>query len=381
MIGLTVAVGVGWAWPTDSPLWLICVVPACFFLLLTVAIATEDDEPARPGSYIGPFVVMVLAWIGGQVLLTQETPVDGPVTDLWLPLNQLWPLGLLALGLTRWVFGKIGLAAHRRAVRRATRDRELAVILHEQRTARTVSQPSLPGRSTGYEPAHLALLQVPDHRWSYGEPTGRTESFARALVGAGLHNRFATFWSYGKEGDLVDCVVVTGRRIIPIDVEDRVQGDVTWLMADDKIRMVDHASGGYVGGPQPASVDVSEASRRIRELLTSVGIARTVDPMVVFLPTEQGIGTFEDVHWPGGVPALGIEEALRRLADDPDFDSSSEAGRIIDLLRESTGRPLATYDTATASVGQPMVLASCPACGVPYEHGMTYCLSCGQVRS
>src|SRR5690606_27160369 len=134
-------------------------------------------------------------------------------------------------------------------------------------TARAVSQPSLPGRSTGYEPAHLALVEVPEHRWSYGEPTGRTDAFARALAKAGLHHRFAIFWSYGKEGGLVDCVVVTGRRVIPIDVEDRVQGDVTWLMADGEIRMVDGATGGYVGGPQPASVDLSEASRRIRELL------------------------------------------------------------------------------------------------------------------
>lgn len=379
IIVMTLAVGIGWAWPTGSLWWLISAIPGVGFLLLTIGMSTEEDTPSGVRSTIGPFIVMMLAWFGGEVILSEVPPQEGLVTTLWLALNHLWPAALVTVGVVRWICGKIGVAARRQAVRRATVDRELAGVLHEQRIARAVNQPSLTGHSTGFEPALLALAQVSDHRWSYGEPTGRTESFVRALSLTGLHTRFATFWSYGTQGGLVDCVVVTGRRIVPLDVEDRIQGDVTWLMADGEIRMVDNATGGYVGGPQPASVDVSEAARRIRGILSEAGISRSVTPKVVFLPTEHGLGRFEDLRWPGGVPAIGLDQALSELAGDPDFESSPESDRIIELLRGSTGQPLATYDPVGVTIGQPLLLPAC-ACGVPYEEGMTYCLSCGQVR-
>ncbi|MDN5725291.1 MAG: TFIIB-type zinc finger domain-containing protein [Propionibacteriales bacterium] len=105
-----------------------------------------------------------------------------------------------------------------------------------------------------------------------------------------------------------------------------------------------------------------------------------IEPLAVFMPAEGGLGAIDAVQWPGDVPAVGLDDLLSLLRPEPDFDPTSVDGAsIIDAIRplvRATPYPDLTAPPPTESFERP----ACPACGEPYEEGLTYCLECGQVR-
>lgn len=276
-------------------------------------------------------------------------------------LVALWLPGMLVIGVARLAMRALRPAAARRD--EIDRHRR-AEVDYEQRLTREMNQldrPSAPGRMTGFEPSALEDVDLGDPPLLFGEPgaglsgSGFSQgavaagqagemNFARALRSTGALDRFATFWSVHMPAEDVgasaeyssdiDAVVVTGRRVFLIDVKNYMQGDVTWTIVDDELRMIDNPTGGYVGRARPRTRNMAFAEERVRGKMRRLGIRHSVEATVVFMPTSQGMGELDDVHWPGGVPAVDLESMLALLAKEPDFDASHpDSEHIIRVFR------------------------------------------------
>jgi hypothetical protein len=214
--------------------------------------------------------------------------------------------------------------------------------------------PTTLGRPTGFEPAVLAGVEYARGGLLHGEPggaDGRPEDvgLARALHQQGLLGRFASFWSVQVTGDLgnqearsrshVDCVLVTGRHVWLVDVKNHRQGDVTWRTEHGRLICVDNATGREVGLPSRMSRNLSLATDRLTARFARVGVHHRVVARVVFMPTEAGMGEFEDVTWPGGVPGEPLPATLAALHEEPPFEiDSTGSDTVLRVLRQLSDR-------------------------------------------
>ncbi|MFC0676130.1 nuclease-related domain-containing protein, partial [Brachybacterium hainanense] len=354
LLAATAAQAALWILPKgDIPaLWLLCAVPAAVFLALVWVLADpRDRESASLGLRIAACAILAVLWMGGLMFFTGFEGLNPVLSFVWQAGFMLWPL-LMAVGLlARVLLRRMVPAASRRDAVEANRRREIAYEQRLEREMNSQLSPTAPGRTTGFEPAALADVELGDAPFLHGVPGaglagsgfGQEQidkgqqgemNFARALARAGSLSRFATFWSVQMPDETVgastrfssdiDCVLVTGRTVYLLDMKNYTQGDVTWFVEDGHLRMVDNPTGGYIGRPREMSRNMELAASRVRQKLVDLGIRRRVEPLVVFMPTEAGLGTIDPgIRWPGDVPARGLDTVLEQLSAEPDFDPRS----------------------------------------------------------
>lgn len=205
-----------------------------------------------------------------------------------------------------------------------------------------IDKPSGPGVMTGFEPVALSGVAAPEGDLVLGTPgaglhsseftQGRIkagvkgeETFAKALVKAGLDTKFLTMWSvkipHPRFNTDVDCVLFADDIIFLIDIKYYRSGDVTYKSTVDEIYCVDNATGMAVGEPKSMSQNMKMAksifSKRVDVPLAAV---------VVFVPTDNGQPQVEDVVWPGRVPAMTLTEFLKMLKHQNRYIETSQAG-------------------------------------------------------
>lgn len=368
----TALVALLWVMPKGEwgPLWLLFAIPAVAFVLLVQKMAGgRATHESRMGIVIGFGVLLAVLWIAGSGFVGAGGSSNGALGMIWAVLSFLWPLVMIAGLLTRFILRKlVPGAVQKDAVERSkqqaearrqqaeaaqqasiaqARQREIEYERRMQREVNSQAEPTAAGRFTGFEPAALAAVEIPELPFLFGHPgAGLSGSgfkadkiakgqagelnFARALQHSGLLDRFATFWSVHMPDEEVgasatyssdiDCVVVTGTTIHLLDMKNFTQGDVTWTMEDDELRLLDNPTGGYIGKARSMSRNMALAADRVRTKFRALGVQHQVRASVVFMPTDNGIGTIDpSVRWPGGIPAESLDSALEALRAEPAF--------------------------------------------------------------
>lgn len=239
--------------------------------------------------------------------------------------------------------------------------------------------------SSGFKKANIAKGQL-------GEV-----NFAKALGAEGMLDRFATFWSLHIPGEEVgrsekyesdiDCVIVTGDSILVVDLKYYSQGDVTWRVNESgDLLSVDNATGYYVGPPRRASRNMVMAHSVVTSRAELARLPYSVYSVVVFIPTEMGMGYIEpDTDWPSGIPLVTLHDILGFLGDrpsvNPDHPDAAAAIRMFkNLIRNESywaSRNSGSDDNSGPVYSQRPDLPSCQFCSSPRPVGASVCPSCG----
>ncbi|MDN6329462.1 MAG: NERD domain-containing protein [Brachybacterium sp.] len=383
----TLLIAVLWVMPKGDlpPVWLICLLPALVFVLLTWKMVGKGATHAsQMGRVIGFGAILAVLWVSGSMLLSSGGVERWFLYVPWWVMHALWPL-VMAVGITaRFTLRKLVPGAARRdserlhhhreelrreEARRAKQDSIEKARLQEieydrkmQRETNSQLQPTAPGRLTGLEPSALAAVEVPTLPDLFGTPgAGLSGSgfgadqitkgqdgelnFARALQHTDQLSRFATFWSVHMPDETVgasttyssdiDCVVVTGSSIFLLDMKNYTQGDVTWIQENDSLRLIDNPTGGYIGKARSMSRNMELAADRVQKKFRALGVGHQVKARVVFMPTDNGIGTIDsEVSWPGEIRAENLDETLAELSAEPAFEpTAADSEHIVRVFR------------------------------------------------
>lgn len=190
-------------------------------------------------------------------------------------------------------------------------------------------------------------------------------NFAKVLDHLDLLDQFATFWSLRAPGEVnadgadFDCAIVTGSKVILIDIKYYEQGDVVWRLDDRKrLTAIDSYTGGPLGSPLELPQNMRRAATFVKNWSAAEGIDHQVQAMVVFMPTNRGIGTISPgTVWPGDVPVLPLKKALWELKwdspimpEDPATEATIHMFKTL-LRADSSGEEtqLNTRDEKSAS--------------------------------
>lgn len=218
-----------------------------------------------------------------------------------------------------------------------------------------ISKASRAGVMTGYEPRRLEHIRNVYSPRMFGTPGAglssashmSTESislgqrgemnFAKALMITdhqgtikydsrdGLLDDVYTFWSvampspwrpYERDEYLttdIDVVIVSGEYMVLVDTKFYVSGDVTYTNYADRLYCHDNQTGEQIGSYRDMSKNMEIAVERFTEHYPEM----TVMALVVMMPTDNGAAVLNDVCWPGDIPAVTLNEALRRIARLP----------------------------------------------------------------
>ena len=261
------------------------------------------------------------------------------------------------------------------------RERELEYADRVRRQRNRIPRASTPGERTGFEPQDLKSTQFAPSSRTHGDPgaglsgSGFEEvsikrgqlgelNFAKALQATGNLARFETFWSVhmpdsglGASRDFetdVDCVIVTDRSVWLIDVKNYVQGGVTWKIEDDDsaseeerillsrrgespqvLVAVDNGTQVNVGPPRKMSRNMALAVDRFQTRFRASNLNLSLKAAVVMMPQDDGMGVLEDVHWPGGIPALALQHFLQQISTETPPRPENEDARIASAILES----------------------------------------------
>jgi hypothetical protein len=349
--------------PATGLFSLAYVLPAAILLLLTYRLA--DPRFPEPRRRIPAFVVLLLmaaiSFVGSLVIFEEAQGLPSWMSFGWQLAYIIWLPGIVLGMIVRRALRKRLPTAIRKDTIAEDRERE---VVHEQRLQRQLnarSAPSAPGRMTGLEPIHIVAAPLPAVPFLFGSPgadlhgahvtadtaaegNGGELNFARAMAQTGMLARFATFWSVHMPDEKsntrqstradIDCVVVTGRSIILLDVKNYEQGDVTWLINHGELHLIDNPTGGYVGGPRRMSRNIEFARTRMRANFDGLGLPHVVDTRVVMMPTDNGMGRIDGLRWTGDIPVEALDETLALLSQEPNFDPSDKASEyIVRVLR------------------------------------------------
>ena len=458
LILFTAFLSVLWVLPKGDwgLLWLLFAIPAIVFVLLVrTMVGTAATNTSRAGTVIGVGALLAVLWFVGLWFTSADAGTTGLLWLPWKLLTLLWPLVMAAGVLTRFILLKLVPRAVQKdkmeQVQRAqqaaveeARQREIAYERRMQREVNSQAEPTAPGRTTGFEPSAHAAVEVPELPFLFGAPgAGLSGSgfradqvskgqagelnFARALQHSGLLDRFATFWSVHMPDEEVgasatfssdiDCVIVTGTTIHLLDMKNYTQGDTTWTIEDGQLRLVDNPTGGYIGKARSMSRNMELALGRVRTKFRALGVGHQVSARVVFMPTDNGIGTIDpSVRWPGDIAAEPLDQTLAQLHAEPPFDPNHpDSEHIVRVFRwlvkdESGSAPRpgeawkrapgmrrraragsapatpATAESAPTTAATEVPAAAtpatpartCPECGAAFGPEWTFCWECGR---
>jgi len=203
---------------------------------------------------------------------------------------------------------------------------------------------STKGRITGFEPEALETIPVPNFPTMTGVPgaglhdaTGMTqtnislgvqgeENFAKALSKVRLIGNFATVWSVpvpdqesfkpGPYGTDIDCVLATANTIYLVDLKNYKSGDVRYYAKGNELFCEDNGTGNQVGETKTMSRNMEMATNAMKYHFPQAKII----PVVVFMPTNNGEATLDNVFWPGRIRAVNLAQFLAELSFEEKFE-------------------------------------------------------------
>jgi len=456
LLVMTVASGlnaIAWlALGVPSPAWFVVIVGTILSIVAVVKYLRDK--------FVFPLIALIITALVGWVVVTL---VPEPQRGLLLLAHSLWAVlffgGMIAMPIIDRASSR---ASSRRAAARAAiaeqqrieaeseaerqrieanRQRELAYAQQVEREQNWSTHASRPGEMTGYEPAALEHVVIPDLPHMFGEPgAGLTGAgfndasvargqegelnFAKSLVTAGVIDRFATFWSVHMpdaevgaskkfSGD-IDAVIVTGNSVWLLDMKNFNQGDVTWRAetrdtdgkSQEVLVAIDNVTGSYVGEPRPMCRNMKMATEVFAKKFAETGLPFQVCPAVVLMPRAEGIGVVDGVKWPGDIPTAPLHHVLSWLAAEPPFDPNHPDSQLITtilkvLVKDESGsahipgerrgaprQHTAPVKAAALSAApkqapnseQPVATAtgrSCRDCGAPLDADQKLCFMCG----
>lgn len=175
------------------PVWLVCLIPALVFALLTwKMVGRSATHESQMASVIGFGAILAVLWIAGSLLFSSGGVEQWFLYVPWWVMHALWPL-VMAVGVTaRFILRKLTPAAARRDSERLHRHREelrrenarraeqdsiekarLQEIEYDRKMQREINsqlQPTAPGRITGLEPSALTAVEIPQLPDLFGTP-------------------------------------------------------------------------------------------------------------------------------------------------------------------------------------------------------------------
>ena len=302
-------------------------------------------EPKEPR--IGPLRGLPLMWAACAV------PLAGVGAVVFDPVIGGFLGAALALVVAFWLVGVRRVSL--RSLLPAAREKA-APSGNRRASSGVLERATEKGLISGYEPEALKTVEIPALPLMHGSPgVGLSDSgfdkgavragqtgeinFAKALVKAGLIQRFATFWSihmlskdtYGKEQSDVDCAIVTGHTIYLVDVKYYPGGNVAYRSPDgQQLICYDVPTGQQVGQPKKMSKNMQMAVERFSSRYKNYG-SFGLQARVVLVPTNSGVGRIEGVKWPGDIPAVMLPDFLAELQSQPSFVESLDS----DLVRRT----------------------------------------------
>lgn len=228
------------------------------------------------------------------------------------------------------------------------------------------------GLMTGYEPRKLQQVMIKSTPLMKGEPgiglsgSGFSEgniksgalgelNFAKILQQNNFLDKFATHWSAQYPSSFspgpdniskadIDCLIITKNTLFLIDIKMYSQGNVTWKILDNNkyIYAEDNITGNFAYKPTKMSQNMSKATERFKSKLDLLGVKIKVQPYVVMLPTDRGIGNIENVYWPGNIKCISVMDMLAILEMEKPFDSKNEDAMLLDsvfkwVLKDESG--------------------------------------------
>lgn len=309
-------------------------------LLLTIVLAVLTPYSFK----FSP--VVLLSLIGAVVLHLQEkTLADTPLKNI-----------------ARW---RSPFIDSRRKPRRYTEHKTYA----PQKYQRTINRATNNGPMTGFEPRFLDTTEIPSTVRMHGNPGSGLNSahnvmtssnikagqkgevnFSKAMkisdgtqlqnnLTDGLIHRVETFWSVAmpdennprmrdsKYNTDIDCIVVSGNRIILIDTKLYKSGDVTYYNEGNMLYCRDNATGNQVGEPKKMSRNMSMAVERFKKLYPSYDVSA----YVVLMPTDSGTANIDRVYFPGHIPMVHPTTILSHISIVADRTASPY---IVENLRK-----------------------------------------------
>lgn len=195
-----------------------------------------------------------------------------------------------------------------------------------------------PGGNHEHSPRALEPLPEPSGQNMYGRP-GRSlsaaqgisaanaqsgalgeKNFAKALAVEGLINRCVSLWSVKMPGKIgftpdpvlntdIDCILFYDNTILLLDMKLYTGGDITYFNSGGNLIRMNNKTGVTSGAPIPMSKNMQIAHERFMRLYPNY----SVYAMVVFMPTDRGSATLNNVTWPGNVPAVNLDEMIDYL--------------------------------------------------------------------
>lgn len=200
-----------------------------------------------------------------------------------------------------------------------------------------------PGVVTGYEPSVFLGYGLERHPLKIGIPGTATSdlsaseeqiaankegtiNFAKALQMEGLMDSFITVWSYLYKPDkktvhAPECLILTGKNLFIITVKNYSQGNILWTDRDGYLVAINRGNGQAISTPEPLSFNIQEYTHLFADWFKKNNLDLRVKPRVVFMPTEQGMGTVDAV-WPGKAKGVTLPDLIAELKDEPAVDFS-----------------------------------------------------------
>lgn len=141
------------------------------------------------------------------------------------------------------------------------------------------------------------------------------ENFAKGLYREGLLQRTSSFWSLSMPASHhltpdptlrtdIDCVLAYDDTLLLLDLKYYSGGDLTYRQSGDQLFKYENSTGMPYGKPTKMSKNMAIAYERFSRLLPQY----SVYAMVVFVPTDKGPSTLDNVVWPGNIPAVNMDE-------------------------------------------------------------------------
>lgn len=216
-------------------------------------------------------------------------------------------------------------------------------------SSKVIEKATKPGRKTGYEPYLLDKVPTPrsvhmrgvpgaglssaNNMTSYSVRSGQMgeTNFSKALAITerngyrnyesfknGLIENVNSFWSIAMPSENsahkadsgfdtdIDSIIVSGNNILLIDTKFYSSGDVTYTSSGNQLYCTDNSTGAMVKKPRTMTRNMEMALQRFKAHYPTMNVSA----YVVMMPTNSGSANISNVYWPGGIPAVTIEQML-----------------------------------------------------------------------
>lgn len=199
--------------------------------------------------------------------------------------------------------------------------------------------PSEPGHMTGFEPAALQDLALPNTRLMTGTVGGRLSSvaqqsdkvgtpvlapvnLAKSLGRVGILDKLPTFWGVQETdtrlrpegGGATDCAVLVNGKVILLYVGNFLQGGVIYRMHNDELVPVDVETDEQVGVGYPASPEPDRIKRHLEAGFERYLGGLPVEAYVVLMPSSAGQGRVRPgTYYPYRIPVVTLQDLMDTL--------------------------------------------------------------------